>query len=74
MIDNDFNQDLGVSELEANAIEMYELFRAFEKAGFSERQAILLVALIGVPEPDMVMYDLDTQVDDSDDDEGQTDE
>jgi hypothetical protein len=65
------DQDLNISELDADAIQMYELFSSFQKAGFSERQSILLVALIGVPEPDMVIYDLDNQSDN--DEEGQED-
>lgn len=66
-------QDLDISELDTDAIQMYELFKALGKAGFTERQAILLVALLGVPEPDMVMYDLDTQGDDNEE-EGLSDE
>lgn len=39
-------QNLGLSSLDQDAAHMHELFRSLMKAGFKERQAIRLVALI----------------------------
>jgi hypothetical protein len=58
-------QSLGISTTDVDAIHMFELFTSLQKAGFNERQALTLVALFGVPDPDMVFY----TVEDSDDDE-----
>ncbi len=39
-------QNLGLSSLDQDAAHMHELFKSLMKAGFKERQAIRLVALI----------------------------
>lgn len=45
----DFNRlevDLGISSLDEDAMQMYELFKSLVKAGFKDKQALRLVALI----------------------------
>ena len=45
----DFNQlevELGMSSLDEDAAQMHELFKSLVKAGFREKQALRLVALI----------------------------
>lgn len=45
----DFNQlevELGMSSLDEDAAQMHELFKSLIKAGFREKQALRLVALI----------------------------
>jgi hypothetical protein len=45
----DFNQlevELGMSSLDEDATQMHELFKSLVKAGFREKQALRLVALI----------------------------
>lgn len=59
-------KDLNISETDVDAIHMFELFTSLQKAGFNERQALTLVSLFGVPDPDVVMYTLDED-DDLDD-------
>ncbi len=39
-------QELGISSLDEDAAQMHELFKALVRAGFRERQALTLVALI----------------------------
>jgi hypothetical protein len=59
-------QSLGISETDVDAIHMFELFTSLQKAGFNERQALTLVALFGVPDPDMVLYTLEDEEFDDD--------
>lgn len=59
-------KDLNISETDVDAIHMFELFTSLQRAGFNERQALTLVALFGVPDPDMVIYSIDN-LDDEDD-------
>ncbi len=45
----DFNRlevDLGISSLDEDAMQMYELYKSLIKAGFRDKQALRLVALI----------------------------
>jgi len=45
----DFNRlevDLGISSLDEDAMQMYELFKSLVKAGFKDKQALRIVALI----------------------------
>ena len=43
---NKFEEDLDMSYLDEEAFHMYELHRSLIKAGFRERQALTLVAMI----------------------------
>lgn len=59
-------KDLNISETDVDAIHMFELFTSLQRAGFNERQALTLVALFGVPDPDMVLYTLEDEEFDDD--------
>lgn len=62
MYDENFSmmqEDLGISETDADAIQMFELFKSLQKAGFNERQALILISLIGLPDPTLVVLDDD---------------
>ena len=39
-------KELGFNAMDADAVQMYELFLALTKAGFKERQALYLVGVI----------------------------
>jgi len=47
---------LGISALDADATHMHEFFTSLTRAGFNERQALILVSLFGSPDPDVVVY------------------
>ena len=38
--------ELGLSPMDQDAVQMHELFRSLLRAGFRERQALILVAMI----------------------------
>jgi|694.fasta_scaffold00884_25 hypothetical protein len=76
----DFNQleiELGMSSLDEDAAQMHELFKSLVKAGFRERQALRLVALI-ITEHDVldeaIVFQSDIDFDDSDESEIDFDE
>lgn len=66
-------QNLGLTSLDQDTAHMHELFKSMIKSGFTERQAIRLVALI-ITENDVlddaIVFQLDpsAMVDDDDDD------
>ncbi len=61
---SDLENDLNISEIDVDAIQMFEMFSAFKRAGFNERQALTLVALVGSPFDDtMVIYHVDDEDD-----------
>lgn len=39
-------QDLGLSPMDEETLQMHELFKSLLRAGFRERQALILVAMI----------------------------
>jgi hypothetical protein len=43
---NRLEVDLGISSMDEDAMQMFELYKSLIKAGFKDRQAIRLVALI----------------------------
>lgn len=43
---DEFEEALGISTLDADAAQMHEMFTSLRKAGFTEGQAIHLVALL----------------------------
>lgn len=53
----EFEDDLSISELDAEAIQMYELFSSLQRAGFTEQQSLVLISLIGLPDPSLVVLD-----------------
>lgn len=76
----DFNQlevELGMSSLDEDATQMHELFKSLVKAGFREKQALRLVALI-ITEHDVldeaIVFQSDIDFDDFDESEIDLDE
>ena len=59
---------LGISALDADAAHMHEVFTSLTRAGFNERQALILVSLFGSPDPDMVVLTYDDNEGGDDDD------
>jgi hypothetical protein len=57
----EFEEDLAISELEADAIHMHEFFSALRRAGFSEQQALILVSLFGAPDSTLVVSEDDDE-------------
>jgi hypothetical protein len=57
----EFEQDLSISDIDAEAIQMHELFSAFLRAGFTEQQGLILVSLLGAPDPTLVASDDDEE-------------
>jgi hypothetical protein len=67
---SNFAVQLNMSPLDLEAVHMYELFNSLQRAGFLERQALLLVAMIATETEDArVQYSLE-----DDDDEEDTEE
>lgn len=65
--------ELGVSPLDQDAVQMHELFKSLVKAGFREKAALYLVAMIvneSMEEADVTftMYEVDPDTEDDDDD------
>lgn len=58
--------DIGLSPLDEDAFQMHEMFHSFLRAGFREKQALQLVAMI-VNDSELY-YSVDV---DSDDDDGE---
>lgn len=54
---NHLEEDLNISEIDADAIQMHEFFSALQRAGFTEHQALTLVSLFGAPDPTLVSFD-----------------
>jgi hypothetical protein len=63
---NKFEEDLGLTPMDEDAFQMYELFNSLLRAGFKEKQALHLVAMI-VNDAELY-YSVDV---DSDEDEGE---
>lgn len=64
----DFNRlevDLGISSLDEDAMQMYELYKSLIKAGFQDKQALRLVALI-ITEHDVLEEAIVFQLDQED--------
>lgn len=64
-------EELNLSPLDQEAFQMFELFHSLQKAGFREKQALQLVAMIV---NDAEMYysaDVDSDDDDSEESSGQ---
>jgi hypothetical protein len=69
-MDDDLTQldySLGISVTDVEAIHMFELFSSFERAGFNERQALTLVAYLGIPDNEVAFLSTDDQDVDDDD-------
>jgi hypothetical protein len=65
---NKFEEELGLSPLDEDAFQMFELFNSLLRAGFRERQALTLVAMI-VNDANESEF-LYSSIDDDDDEEG----
>lgn len=65
-----FEQDLGHSPMDEDAVQMHELFLSLMKAGFLEHQALRLVAmLIDQANAETIVFTSDSDDDDDDDDD-----
>jgi len=64
-----FEKELDISPLDEDAFQMYELFLSLLRAGFREKQALYLVAMIiNDANESEIFY---TSIEDDDDEEGQ---
>lgn len=62
--------ELGLSPMDQDAVQMHELFRSLLKAGFRERQALILVAMIvNEAQEDAVIFTSTSEEDWDEDDE-----
>jgi hypothetical protein len=57
-------QELELSYLDEEAVHMHELYKSFIRAGFRERQSLLLVAMIANDAADDGVYMHDMEIDD----------
>jgi hypothetical protein len=65
-----FEKEIGISVLDQDATQMHELFLSLVKAGFKERQALVLVALIvNESSQEDVVFSLDPDALEDDEDE-----
>lgn len=65
-----FEEAVGSSPLDEDAVQMHELFLSFMKAGFLEHQALKLVAmLIDQANAETIVFTSDAIEDDEDDDD-----
>lgn len=74
---SNFAIQLNMSPLDLEAVHMYELYNSLLRAGFLERQALLLVAMIATETDDaqaQYMVIADDEDDDDDDDDDQDDD
>jgi hypothetical protein len=65
-----FEDAIGSSPLDEDAVQMHELFLSFIKAGFLEHQALRLVALL-IDQANAESIIFATHEDEEDDDEGE---
>ncbi len=65
------SKELGVSPLDQDAIQMYELYKSLMKAGFVELQALRLVSMIvhESMQEEIIFTGMDVDEDGSDDEE-----
>lgn len=65
------SKELGVSPLDQDAIQMYELYKSLMKAGFVELQALRLVSMIvnESMQDEIIFTGMDVDEDSSDDEE-----
>lgn len=66
---NRLEVDLGMSSLDEDAMQMHELYKSLVKAGFRDKQALRLVALI-ITEHDVLEETIVFQLDPEDIEEG----
>jgi hypothetical protein len=59
-------QELEMSFLDEEAVQMHELYKSFVRAGFRERQALLLVAMMANDAADDGVYMHEMDMDDED--------
>lgn len=62
-----FEEEMGITPLDEDALQMYELYISLKRSGFREKQALQLVAMI-VNDAEM-FYSVDTDVDEDDSEE-----
>ena len=66
----EFENDLGSSPMDEDAMQMHELFLSLVKAGFQENQALRLVAmLIDQANAETIVFTSDSDDDDDDEDD-----
>jgi len=67
---DEYEKELDISPLDEDAFQMYELFNSLTRAGFHEKQALYLVAMI-INDANDESYYIRTEIDDDDEEEGQ---